>query len=74
MLLLQGPSMVSDELMDMLIDHEIDMGVDRSFYDPDLMKQFVKKQEAEQARLQELKKKQLQQVRCKFLLNLYITI
>jgi len=56
-----GPSMVSDELMDMLIDHEIDMGVDRSFYDPDLMKQFVKKQEAEQARLQELKKKQLQQ-------------
>ena len=59
---LQGPSMESDDLIDMLIDHDIDMGVDRSFYDPDLMKQFVKKQEAEQARLQELKKKQLQQV------------
>ena len=59
---LQGPSMESDDLIDMLIDHDIDMGVDRSFYDPNLMKQFVKKQEAEQARLQELKKKQLQQV------------
>lgn len=56
--------MESDDLIDMLIDHDIDMGVDRSFYDPNLMKQFVKKQEAEQARLQELKKKQLQQV-CK---------
>ena len=61
---LQGPSMESDDLIDMLIDHDIDMGVDRSFYDPNLMKQFVKKQEAEQARLQVLKKKQLQQV-CK---------
>ena len=59
---LQGPSMESDDLIDMLIDHDIDMGVDRSFYDPNLMKQFVKKQEADQARLQELKKKQLQQV------------
>ena len=54
--------MESDDLIDMLIDHDIDMGVDRSFYDPNLMKQFVKKQEADQARLQELKKKQLQQV------------
>lgn len=51
-----------DEFVDLLMDHDIDMGVDRSFYDPNLREQYIKKQESDQQRLQALKKKQLQQV------------
>ncbi|KAF6039158.1 hypothetical protein EB796_002529 [Bugula neritina] len=45
-----------DSFVDMLWDQDVDMGVDRYFYDPVLREQHVKKQEAEQNKLQELKR------------------
>lgn len=51
-----------DSFVDMLWDQDVDMGVDRYFYDPVLREQHVKKQEAEQNKLQELKKRHAQQV------------
>lgn len=48
----------------MLFDQDVDMGVDRQFYDPVLRENELKKQQAEQDRLLELKKKQAQQVNC----------
>lgn len=51
-----------DSFFNMLWDQDMDMGVDKQFYDPVLRENELKKQQAEQARLMELKKKQAQQV------------
>ena len=51
-----------DSFINMLWDQDMDMGVERHFYDPVLRENELKKQQAEQNRLLELKKKQAQQV------------
>ncbi|KAF6029355.1 hypothetical protein EB796_012336 [Bugula neritina] len=58
-----------DSFVDMLWDQDVDMGVDRYFYDPVLREQHVKKQEAEQNKLQELKKRHAQQETKRFIID-----
>lgn len=51
-----------DSFINMLWDQDMDMGVDRQFYDPVYRDHEIKKQEAEQQRLQELRKNKAKQV------------